>query len=97
MCRPAWVSARPGFWLANGITKNIFFNGSGATQRVMITVCAVSGGDVNLELQGSALYNGISVPECVTVTESIASGNLARIGNGSGQNASGTYSLAILP
>ena len=80
-----------------GISKDIFVNGSGATQHVMITVCAVSGGDVNLELQNSVLIPKISVPECVTARGFVNDGKSARIGNSSGTNASGTYVVTLVP
>src|ERR1051326_7028013 len=80
-----------GKWkVPTGTTRDIFFNGSGATQHVLITVCAVSGGDVSLELQNSVLITKISVPECVTARGFVNDGKSARVGNASGTNASGT-------
>ena len=87
-----------GKWkVPTGISRDIFVNGSGATQHVMITVCAVSGGDVSFELQNNVLIQKISVPECVTVRGFVGDGKSARIGNGSGTNASGTYVVTLVP
>jgi len=80
-----------------GIFRNIFVNASGATQHVMITICVNSGTDLQLELEGNILTQKISAPECMTARGFVADTKVARVGNASGSNASGTYVVTLVP
>ena len=80
-----------------GVFRNIFVNASGAAQHVMITICVTSGTDVQLELEQNVLLGKISAPECITARGFVADTKVARIGNASGSNASGTYVVTLVP
>ena len=76
--------------------RTIYFNGSGAAQKVMLTLC-VSGGEVRIATSAVTI-GAVGAPECLTVSETLNSGQAFNVSLEPGTTgASGTYSVSVLP
>ena len=90
-------AVQDGKWkVTPSLVKFVYFNATPASQKVMVTVCSVSGGSVTVTLQGAAQYS-LAVPDCVTVSGSVSADGKVTIELASGTSASGTYSISLFP
>jgi len=75
-------------------TRTFYLNGSGASQKVMFTICVSSGGAVQYTGAGSSI---VALGECETFSEFLPSGQSLNLLLQSGTSSSGTYSMSVLP
>jgi hypothetical protein len=87
-----------GKWKVDSTTANhgIYANYSGATQKVLFTVCTTAGGSVEVMVNAGAVATE-TAGNCTTRTESLAQTNSITIHLSSGTSANGTYSVSVLP
>jgi len=90
-------SVHDGKWKVDSTTANrgIYANYSGATQKVLFTVCTTAGGSVDV-LVNNATVATETVGNCMTRTESFAQTSGVTLHRSSGTSVTGTYSISIL-
>jgi hypothetical protein len=76
--------------------KTLYVNLNGQSQKLLFTVCSVSGGNAEWDL-GSSIVVSLATGDCVTLGDTIGVFENARIRLASGTSASGTYSVSIVP
>lgn len=87
-----------GKWKVTSASANrgIYVNSSGATQKVLFTVCATAGGTIDVLVNNGGVAS-LDVGNCVTISQSFAQSSSVTLHLSSGTTANGTYSITVLP
>jgi hypothetical protein len=76
--------------------RGIYVNLSGATQKVLFTVCSTAGGTIDVLVNNGGVAS-LGVGNCVTIAQSFAQSSGITLHLSSGTTANGTYSITVLP
>lgn len=84
------TAAKPG--------QALYWNATGSTRTLMVTVCNVSGGTINIIVEdslGGTNTSFLETPDCLSITSPVF--GFVRVHLESGTGASGTYQVSLVP